>query len=61
MRDHRILTSSFDHEILNLFIDRWGLDAAIHVASWSIVGLGIGCLIGYLTKSAFVIKEKENK
>ena len=61
MRDHRILTSSFDHRILDLFIDRWGRDAAIHVASWSIVGLGIGCLIGYSTKSIFVNKEKENK
>lgn len=49
-----------DRDILNLFVSRWGLDATIYVAAWSIIGLGIGCLIGYSTKN-IAIKEKENQ
>lgn len=49
-----------DHEILNLFVDRWGLDATIYVGAWAIVGLGIGCLIGYSTRNIFIHREKEN-
>lgn len=49
-----------DHDVLRLFVERWGLDATIYVAAWSIVGLGIGCLIGYSTKSVFIKNEKEN-
>lgn len=49
-----------DHENLKLFVDRWGLDATLYVAAWSIVGLGIGCLVGYSTRNIFINKEKEN-
>ena len=48
-----------DHEIFKLFINRWGFDATIYVAAWSLIGLGFGCIIGYSTKHIFIHEEKE--
>ena len=50
-----------NREILFLFLDRWGTDATLYVGAWAIIGLGVGCLIGYTTKNAFINKEKEIK
>lgn len=49
------------YELLNKAIDELGFESVVYVALCGVVGLGIGCLVGYTTKSIIKSNEKENE
>lgn len=42
------------NDMFELLINKWGIDKSIYVVAWSIIGLGAGCIIGFLTKDAAI-------
>lgn len=48
-----------NNTFLDLFLNEWGLDQSVYIFAWSMIGFGIGFLVGYTTKDIIKNDKKE--